>query len=225
MRSLLSLIFILFACLLSPLQAQVIQETSTQTPDELIPIQSDSAFFSIDKRLLQDTITDVFKPNPTRVLWMSAIIPGSGQIMNRQFWKVPIVYGGFLACGYFISWNGSLYQDYKMGYRDIIDKDPNTNSYLDIIPPGYTLESIGGVERYTTILKRRQDQYRRSRDLSIIVTIAYYGLTILDAYTSAQLYDFDISPDLSMSVQPTLLPNQLGSVPNTFGVQICFNLK
>ena len=85
MRSLLSLIFILFACLLSPLQAQVIQETSTQTPDELIPIQSDSAFFSIDKRLLQDTITDVFKPNPTRVLWMSAIIPGSGQIMNRQF--------------------------------------------------------------------------------------------------------------------------------------------
>ena len=225
MRSLLSLTFIFLACLLLPLQAQVAQETSTQTPDELITIQSDSAFFSIDERLLQDAITDTFKPDPTKVLWMSVIVPGSGQIMNRQFWKVPIVYGGFLGLGYLISWNGSLYKDYKMGYRDIIDNDPNTNSYLDLIPPGYTLASIGGKERFTPILKSRQDQCRRSRDLSVIVAIAYYGLTILDAYTSAQLYDFDISPDLSMSVQPTLMPNQLGNVPNTFGIQICFNLK
>ena len=226
MRSLLSLIIGIFICTLLPVRAQVIEDISTQTSDSLTIIQSDSAYFTIDERfILQDTTVNVFKPDPMKVLWMSAILPGSGQILNRQFFKVPIVYGGFLVFGYLVSWNSSLYQSYKIGYRDIIDNDPNTNGHLDILPPGYTIDMVGGESRFTSVLKTRQDQTRRSRDLSIFGTIAYYGLTILDAYTSAQLYDFDISPDLSMSVQPTVMPNQLGSTPNTFGVQISFNLK
>jgi hypothetical protein len=66
--------------------------------------------------------------------------------------------------------------------------------------------------------------YRRYRDLSIIITIAYYALTIVDAYVDAQLYDFDISPNLSMHITPALMDNNYG-VNNTLGLQCSINLK
>ena len=217
MRSLLSIIIGISGCIFVPLQAQEIEEVPVHTI-----IRTDSVYFTVDERLLvQDTIsTDKFSPDPMKILWMSAVIPGYGQILNRQYWKIPIVYGGFLVCGYLVSWHGTLYQNYKIGYRDIIDNDPNTNGHLDILPPGYTIDMIGE-GRFTTMLKTNQDQYRRYRDLSIFATVAYYGLTILEAYVSAQLYDFDITPDLSISVQPTLLANYRGN-PNAFGVQVGF---
>jgi len=168
-----------------------------------------------------------FKPDPLKVVWMGAIIPGYGQIMNKKYWKLPIVYGGFLGCAYAVSWNSTIYESYKTAYRDIIDNDPTTNTFLDILPKGITsIDSpyIGGQASYTSILKNKQDNFRRYRDLSIIVSVAYYALTIVDAYVDAQLYDFDISPDLSLRFQPTLMENNFGA-RNTFGMQCCLNLK
>jgi len=83
---------------------------------------------------------------------------------------------------------------------------------------------MGGFDRYTLQLKSAQDGSRRYRDLSIIISIAYYALTIVDAYVDAQLYDFDISPNLSMHVQPALMENKYG-VNNTLGLQCCISLK
>jgi len=167
-----------------------------------------------------------FKPDPVKVLWMGAIIPGYGQILNKKYWKLPIVYGGFLGCAYAISWNSSRYQTYKTAYRDIIDTDPNTNSFLEIIPEGLTIDSrgIGGIETYTRTLKTAQESFRRYRDLSVIVTIGYYALTLIDAYVDAQLYDFDISPDLTMRFQPAFFQNRFG-LPNALGMQCSFSLK
>ena len=165
-----------------------------------------------------------FKPDPVKVVWMAAIIPGYGQIMNKKYWKLPIVYGGFLGCAYALSMNSTRYQTYKTAYRDIIDTDPNTNSFITIIPRGYTIESYGGISGYTNILKTGQENYRRYRDLSIIASIGYYALTIVDAYVDAQLYDFDISPDLSMRFQPALLENANGFT-NAIGMQCSFTLK
>lgn len=136
---------------------------------------------------------------------MGAIIPGYGQIYNRKYWKLPIVYGGFLGCAYAISWNGTMYSDYKKAYRDIIDNDPTTNSFMDILPEGYTIESLGGMSQYTKTLQTKQNTYRRYRDLSIVITVALYAITLVDAYVDAQLFDFDISPDLTMHVMPALL--------------------
>lgn len=152
-----------------------------------------------------DTLRTPFKPDPIRAVWMGAIIPGYGQIYNRKYWKLPIVYGGFLGCAYAISLNGARYSDYKTAYRDIIDSDPNTNYFMDILPEGYTLQSIGGISQYTRTLQTRQNTYRRYRDLSIIITAVFYALTLVDAYVDAQLYDFDISPDLSMYITPSIL--------------------
>lgn len=174
--------------------------------------------------LLDTTKLKPFKPDPMRVVWMATIIPGYGQILNKKYWKLPIVYGGFLGFAYAISMNSSRYTTYMTAYRDIIDTDPNTVSYISIIPKGYTIDSYGGVSGYTRILKSAEENYRRYRDLSIITAIAYYAITIVDAYVDAQLYDFDISPDLTMRFQPTLLKNPYG-IANTPGIQCRFSLK
>jgi hypothetical protein len=175
---------------------------------------------------LDSIILKPFKPDPMKVVWMGAIIPGCGQIMNHKYWKLPLVYGGFLGCAYALSWNGGKYQTYKTAYRDITDSDPATNTFLEIIPKGFTIDSpqIGGITTFTNTLKAKQDTFRRYRDLSIIATIGVYALTLVDAYVDAQLYDFDISPDLSLRFQPTLLENSYG-IRNTLGMQCFLSLK
>jgi hypothetical protein len=179
----------------------------------------------------------VFKPNPMKVVWMGAIIPGYGQILNRRYWKLPIVYAGFMGCAYALAFNSGKYQTYKTAYRDIlryssdvdyqaiVDKDHSKVSFYQILPPGYTdFTRFGGVTGFTKTLKNKQDSFRRYRDLSIFATVGWYAITIIEAYVDAQLYDFDITPDLSMRVQPALLRNAYG-VPSTLGLQCNLSLR
>ena len=161
----------------------------------------------------QDTIQINWKPDPYRAVWMAAILPGAGQIYNRSYWKLPIVYGGLMGCGYAIAWTNRRYSDYKEAYRDIvtddvISTDPN-RSYNRLLPKGYTVDRMGGKANYTTTLNNQQNNYRRYRDISILATIVFYGLTIIDSYVDAQLFDFDISPDLSMNVEPDIYYDNL----------------
>lgn len=154
----------------------------------------------------QDTISTAWKPSPYRAVWMAAIIPGAGQIYNHSYWKLPIVYGGFMGCAYAVSVMQSKYNDYKTAYRDIVtdavlSTDPN-KSYNKVLPKGYTIERMGGKATYTRTLETQQNDFRRYRDISILATVLLYGLSIIDAYVDAQLFDFDISPDLSMNVEP-----------------------
>nr|WP_239057030.1 DUF5683 domain-containing protein [Paludibacter sp. 221] len=154
------------------------------------------------------TRKEAFKPDPEKAIWLGAIIPGFGQIVNKKYWKLPIVYGGYMGCAFAITWLSGEYNFYKYAYLDIIDKDDTTNSFMDPIPDGYTVEYFyGSMETYKNTLKSGMDNYRRYRDLSILVSVVFYGLTILDAYVDAQLYDFDISPDLSMRFEPTIINN------------------
>lgn len=172
-----------------------------------------------------DTLTtETFKPDPERVIWMGAIIPGYGQFLNRRYWKMPIVYAGFLGCTYAITWNSIRYQTYRNAYRDIIDTNESTTSYLDILPEGYTVDTYGGISAYTGILKTRMDKYRYNRDLSIIVSVAYYAITLVDAFVDAQLYDFDISPDLTLNFKPTIFENNL-SKGKSAGIQLSIRIK
>ena len=150
----------------------------------------------------------LWKPNPSRATWLAVIVPGMGQIYNRSYWKLPIVYGAFMGCAYAILWNGRMYDDYKEAYRDILtDTELSTDparSYNAILPKGYTIETMGGRSQYTSTLNSRQNKYRRYRDISIAATVGVYILTIIDAYVDAQLFDFDISPDLSLNIEPQL---------------------
>lgn len=166
-----------------------------------------------------------YKPDPIRVIWMGAIIPGYGQIINRSYWKLPIVYAGFLGCAYAITYNSNRYETYKLAYHDITDASELTTSYLNLLPAGYSLNSYpGGKSGLENNLKTFYEQYRRNRDLSIILSIGYYAVVLVEAYVDAQLFDFDISPDLSMHVRPALLKNSFG-ISNSPGVQLSLRLK
>ena len=171
--------------------------------------------------ILLNVETKVFKPNPTKAVIYSAIFPGLGQIYNRKYWKLPIVYGGFLGFSYAIAWNGRYYTDYSNGFKDIMDEDPATDSWKNFLPYGQDPESVDK-EWLKTVLKRRKDFYRRYRDLSIIGTIAMYALSMVDAYVDAQLFDFDMSTDLSFRIEPTIIQKN-DYLANSFGVQCSFH--
>ena len=151
----------------------------------------------------QQQVQKVFVPKPTKALWLSLVLPGAGQIYNRKYWKLPIIYGGFLGCAYALTWNQMMYRDYSQAYLDIMDDDPNTKSYLDMLPPRYDI--TGREDQFKKIFKRKKDFYRRYRDLSAFCFIGVYLLSVVDAYVDAQLSEFDISPDLSMKVDPAVI--------------------
>ena len=171
-----------------------------------------------------------FKPNPKKAYLAAAIFPGFGQIYNRQYWKLPIVYGGFMGCAYAISWNNRTYQDYKNAYYSItIDakNDPNAehpeewSDYWKVFVPG----SIDPATRLRDAtfhgnLKRGKDYFRRFRDLSIIISAGLYLICMADAYVDAQMFDFDVSPDLSFQVTPLYLPETLYHA-RSYGIHLC----
>lgn len=146
----------------------------------------------------------IFNPSPTRAVWLSALFPGLGQIYNRRYWKLPIVVGGFMGLGYATNWNNNQFQDYSQGYRDLLDNDPNTNSYMDFFPPTTSEDQIDKTW-LTQTMKSRKDYYRRNRDLCIICMVGLYLLCMVDAYVDASLSHFDISPDVALDMQPSLL--------------------
>ena len=165
--------------------------------------------------------TRIFSPDPIRAVWMSALIPGLGQLYNRRYWKLPIVIGGYMGLAYATSWNNGMLRDYTRAYADIMDNDPNTKSYMDFFPSTTTEESLDKTW-LTNVLQSRKNYYRRNRDLCIICMVGVYLLAMVDAYVDASLAHFDISPDLSMDLAPTLIPDERSSLPGV-GIQWAFN--
>ncbi len=166
-----------------------------------------------------------WRPDPQRALWLAMVLPGAGQIYNRKFWKLPIIYGGFMGCIYAMSWNNMMYKDYSQAYLDIMDNDPTTQSYNKFLHLGTQITSANE-ERYKEIFKNRKDKYRRWRDLSFFVMLGVYALSVIDAYVDAELSVFDISKDLSLKVEPAVIPNHSGGNPlqaESIGVNCSLN--
>ena len=160
-----------------------------------------------------------WQPNSSKaLLW--ALLPGGGQIYNRKYWKLPIVWGAFMTCYYSVTWNHRQYQDYHAAYRDLSSEDPSKNtSWLAFAPAGAKAEDYKTYQStLKSTLKRGNDIYRRYRDLSILASVLVYGLSILDAYVDAELYTFDISPDLSLRVAPEVGLPKLGIPSYQLGV-------
>ena len=161
----------------------------------------------------------VFNPDPQRALWLSALCPGLGQIYNRRYWKLPIVVGAFVGLSYGASWNNRMYKDYSKGYRDVMDDDPDTRSYMDFFPPTVR-ESDLDVAWLQKVMKNKRDYYRRYREICIISMVGVYLINIVDAYVDASLAHFDISPDLTLDVSPAAIDNAaIGGRLPSLGVQ------
>ena len=146
-------------------------------------------------------------PEAKRAMWLALVLPGAGQIYNSKYWKLPIIYGGFVGCAYAITWNNQMYHDYSQAYMDIMDDDPNTQSYNQFLHLGATIDA-SNIDRYKEIFRKRKDKYRRWRDLGTFVMIGIYAFSVIDAYVDASLSEFDISDDLTFRVEPTVISDQ-----------------
>ena len=196
-----------------------------QLPQPLQPLVNDSTTTSqsLTRRQQRQQRLATFTPDPAKATWSALVFPGGGQIYNHKYWKLPIVYGGFLGCAYALNWNNQMYSDYSQAYLDIMDDDPGTASYEDFLPPRYNIEA--NKDYLTRIFKNRKDNYRRQRDLSIFCFIGVYILSVVDAYVDAELSNFDITNDLSVQVCPTTIEtdNKQALRRQAYGLQCSFS--
>lgn len=192
-------------------------------PDSTLIAYADSIQRSVDDTLELNRFNN-WTPDPIRAMWLAMVVPGGGQMYNRKYWKLPIVYGGVVGCIYAVSWNAQMLRDYSQAYQDIMDSDPTTNSHIEMLPLGYDI--TGREEHFKSVFKRKKNFYRRNRDLSIFCIAGVYLLSIIDAYVDAELSTFDIGSDLSLSISPQMLPSGsvYGGNPKTSSPGITFNL-
>ncbi|MBK3517440.1 DUF5683 domain-containing protein [Carboxylicivirga marina] len=190
--------------------------------------QTDAFISQGDTALIQGEIIETpvveKKHSPHKASFYAAILPGLGQAYNKKYWKIPLLYAGIGGVAYGISFNTKYYNKYKSAYRDFIIRDPANKSYLEFIPPGLSEEQIYGEyeQWFEEALNSKKQYYRRYRDLSYIGMIGIYVIQIVDAAVDAHFYNFDISDDLSMAVQPSMM----APMPGDFaGVGLQLKLK
>lgn len=160
---------------------------------------------------------------PRKATIYSAVLPGLGQVYNKQWWKVPFFYGGFVTLGYFINSYNKGSSNALNAYHDLKDRNPKTNSYTiyeNILYEGEINET--NVDQ--TLLKNIENELndkKDKRDQYIVYTAFFYLFNILDANVSAHLIDFDISEDLSLNFQPIAVD----PITNTpiFGATFSYN--
>lgn len=144
--------------------------------------------------------------SPKKAALLSAILPGAGQVYNKKYWKLPIIYVGAGALAYSFQFNQSRYVKYRNAYKYRIDDDSSTmDEYIGI----YSDDNLNTLQKY----------YHRYRDLTVIGFAALYALNIIDASVDAHLFTFDVSDDLSMKVEPTLI-NTVGMNNYTTGLSL-----
>lgn len=192
--------FIAFLCF-SNLIAQKNGDTIALKPDGAVvaakPIKN-----------LKDTTK---KYNPNKAVIRSAILPGWGQITNKKYWKLPLVYAGLGITGGIFVHNIKQYREAKQAYALAADNDP-TNDYL-IKQPYYNVKDQP--ERIRTF----RNQVRQNIDYTVLFFLVFWGLNVADAAVDAHLKTFDVSDDLSLQIKPGYSP-----MANTNGISIVLNI-
>lgn len=225
------IIVCMLACSLSTHAQEVVdQPVDSMEAVPLVPLSREDSLklATLDSTVIKERKRrdwSAWRPDPQRTLWLSLILPGAGQIYNRKYWKLPIVYGGFVGCAYALSWNNQMYHDYSQAYLDIMDDDSTTESYNQFLHLGVTITD-SNKSRYQELFRKRKNRYRRWRDMSVFAMIGVYALSVIDAYVDASLSEFDISDDLSLRVEPAVLNDQQGRNPiksSAIGLQCAFS--
>jgi len=135
------------------------------------------------------------QPNPKKAGLYSAILPGMGQAYNGQYWKIPVIYAGVAVSGAFLIGNTSKYHTYRRAYINALQGKPT----------GYEQFGYGVNE-----LKILQDGYKHYLDLTTLFMGLGYAIQVVDAITFAHLKNFDVSRDISLNLQPVVMPGYVG---------------
>jgi hypothetical protein len=189
------LILILFSiCAYVPGFAQAVPDTSLK---QVIPDSartSNQQVAELRNDAPQKYKPQPWQPNPKKAGLYSAILPGAGQLYNRQYWKIPVIYVGVGAAVYFIKFNSDKYRSYRTAYIASLE--------------GKEHEYTGKYDQ--AALKQLQDGYKRYLDMTVLFTALGYTLQVVDAVVFAHLRNFDVSRDISLRLQPVAHPNGAG---------------
>ena len=182
-------------------------------PDGLLG-KKQAAVVPADSSKPKAAVKKVFAPSPKRAALLAAIVPGLGQIYNRRYWKLPILYGGIGTLAYFIKFNNDAYFAYRKAFitQNNAISDPN-------FPVAYTLKNSAFS---TAALAQQRDYWRRNRDLLLIVSGFVYMLQIADATVDAHLMNFNVKDDITLTVAPSV---EFINAQASAGVSFTFNLK
>jgi hypothetical protein len=180
--------------------------------------QKDSVVFAHDSTIVIEKKKDssikkkVYSPRAAAI--RSAILPGLGQIYNKKYWKLPIVYGAMGVTAYIFFDNLKTYKEYRFAYKArILAGSPSYDSTLyNQLKPEYKLYQPGSI-------KTARDEFRRYIDYSTLVFILFWGLNVVDATVDAHLKGFDVSPDLTLKIKPYI------PTSNTFGISLVLTAK
>ncbi len=158
-----------------------------------------------------------------------ALLPGTGQIYNHKYWKLPIVYGMVGGLGYWIYYQQTYYSYYRFA-KNLLPTPTMTvaqqlaNATSEIPNDQARAQLVGYATNNPNNIELGLEFYRRYRDLSILLSALGYGLQILDAVVDAHLHDFDVSDNLSLNLRPTLLPQPGQLLPGT-GLALSLRVK
>lgn len=160
---------------------------------------------------LKDSARIAVEARPRIAVRKSAILPGLGQVYNKRWWKVPLVYGGFVGVGLVFEFNQ---RQYKVFLKEAQFRELNPGKTQNPLYAPYSREGIISIK----------DSYRRNRDLSILAGIGFYAIQLIDAYVDAKFFRFDVSDSLSFKIEPLIqngtISNASASVP-----EVGFRLK
>ncbi|MDP4679481.1 MAG: DUF5683 domain-containing protein [Cyclobacteriaceae bacterium] len=172
-------------------------------------VQSDSLI--IDSGGIE-TFQSVSKLDPNKAALFAAVFPGLGQIYNREYWKVPIVYGGLMIFGHYINNRHVLFNAFRNAWIAETDNDPNT------------VNPFGGRFGSASTLERNAEQLRRDRDNLMVYGMLFYLVSIVEAHIGAHLKEFDVNDDLSFEIQPATYAGDRYTAQN-IGVSLVFKLN
>ncbi len=172
-------------------------------------------FLSEKKAHKAKTDTPKHPPRDPKKAMIMAIIPGLGQIYNHKYWKLPIVYSGFAAIGYFAVTNRNYYKTFKEAYN-------YKTAHPDCNPTSTGCENQYAKKYSKKTLKIIRDYYRRNMQLSYIIGGAWYLFQIIDANVDAHLSHWNISNNLSLEVAPVIQPFDMPRAPAYKGISLCF---
>jgi hypothetical protein len=133
--------------------------------------------------------------SPRLATWRSVLIPGWGQVYNKRYWKIPVIYVGAAGLIFGLTWNHQNYKEFKQIYTFLEDKDSSTVPVYQ----GNVLDS-----RYTNWAASNRDYFRKNRDMFAIGLGLLYILNIVDANVDAHLFEFNVNDDLSLRVEPKI---------------------
>lgn len=184
-----------------------------QQPDSLIKVIPVETVAPVPEKIKKDTV--VKKHSPRTAAIRSAILPGLGQIYNKKYWKLPIVYGAIGISGGIFFYNLKNYKDTRFAYKVKYNMRVNrTDSALfSSIKP--TLQPLSEES-----LRFYRDQFRRDVDYSVLFFVILWGLNVVDATVDGHLKSFDVSPDLSLRIKPGH-----SEMAGTNGISLVLSLK